>query len=405
MSNISFAILVTAVAFVVSGLVYPKALRFARQHDIVDNPNARKLQRIPIPVLGGVSVYIGIMAAAVLLLTFYQSPVLMWTLMGMSVMQVIGTWDDIEDISATLRFVIEVLLVGAFIALTDIYIDDLHGLWGIHSIEPEFGIPFSIVVGVGIINATNLIDGVDGYASGYGMLASLLFAIAFASVWDNSMVCMALIVGGALFPFFMHNVFGARSKMFMGDGGTLMLGVVMTVFVLYALSSHTRCDGLDDQGVSLTGLTLSFLCIPVFDTLRVMMVRITRGRSPFRPDKTHLHHLFIDMGFSHLGAALFILFLNLLVVAIWFVSYQLGASIDMQTYIVILLGVGVTFGFYKLMRMQQNGGPKDEDGYPTGTWLWHLMCRLGTWTHREDKRSWHVMRWFMDVPMMKWLDY
>ena len=77
------------------------------------------------------------------------------------------------------------------------------------------------------------------------------------------------------------------------------------------------------------------------------------GRSPFRPDKTHLHHLFIDMGFSHLGAALFILFLNLLVVASWFAAYQLGASIDMQTYIVILLGVGVTFGFYKLMRVQQ----------------------------------------------------
>ena len=129
------------------------------------------------------------------------------------------------------------------------------------------------------------------------------------------------------------------------------------------------------------------------------------GRSPFRPDKTHLHHLFIDMGFSHLGAALFILFLNLLVVASWFAAYQLGASIDMQTYIVILLGVGVTFGFYKLMRVQQNGGPKDVDGYPTGTWLWHLMCRLGKWTHREDKRSWRIMRWFMDVPMMKWMKY
>lgn len=405
MNNTSIAILVTVVAFVVSALVFPKALRFARQHDIVDNPNARKLQRIPIPVLGGVAVYTGIMAAAVVLLTFNQSTVLMWTLMGMTVMQVIGTWDDMEDISAILRFLIEVSLVGAFIALTDIYIDDFHGLWGIHRIGPEIGIPLSMVAGVGIINATNLIDGVDGYASGYGMMASLLFAFAFASVWDNSMVCMALIVAGALLPFFMHNVFGVRSKMFMGDGGTLMLGVLMTVFVLYALSSHTSCDGLDERGVSLTGLTLAFLCIPVFDTLRVMSARITRGRSPFRPDKTHLHHLFIDMGFSHLGAALFILFLNLLVVASWFAAYQLGASIDMQTYIVILLGVGVTFGFYKLMRVQQNGGPKDVDGYPTGTWLWHLMCRLGTWTHREDKRSWRIMRWFMDVPMMKWMKY
>lgn len=405
MSDVSIIILVTAVAFIVSAMVYPKTLRFARQHDIVDNPNARKLQRIPVPVLGGVGVFTGIMTGAVLLLVFDQDPILMWTLMGMTIMQVIGTWDDMEDISAILRFLIEIALVGAFVALTDIYIDDFHGLWGIHQIEPEFGIPLSIIAGVGVINATNLIDGVDGYASGYGMMACLLFAIAFSSVWDNTMVCMALIVAGALLPFFMHNVFGVRSKMFMGDGGTLMLGVLMTVFVLFALSSHTSCNSLDERGVSLTGLTLAILCIPVFDTLRVMSARIMRGRSPFRPDKTHLHHLFIDMGFSHLGAALFILFLNGLVVVSWFVSYQLGASIDVQTYIVLLLGFGVTFGFYKLMRSQQSRGIRDEDGYPTGTWLWHLMCRLGSWTHREDKHSWRVMRWFMDVPMMKWMKY
>ena len=67
----------------------------------------------------------------------------------------------------------------------------------------------------------------------------------------------------------------------------------------------------------------------------------------------------------------------------------------------LLMGFGVTFGFYKLMRNQQNGGPRDEEGYPMGTWLWHMMCRLGNWTHREDKRSWRVMRWLMDGPMMR----
>lgn len=401
MNDLYIAVGAMGLALVVSLLVFPKTLRFARQHDIVDNPNARKLQRVPVPVLGGVAVYTGIMTGAVLLLVFDQNPLLMWTLMGMTVMQVIGTWDDMEDILSVLRFLIEVALVGAFIALTGVYMDDLHGLWGVNAIPPEIGIPLSIASGVGIINATNLIDGVDGYASGFGMVASVLFALAFWSVWDHSMVTMAMIVAGALLPFFMHNVFGVRSKMFMGDGGTLMLGVLMTVFVLYTQSSQTPCDELADRGVSLTAMALAMLCIPVFDTVRVMSARVLRGRSPFRPDKTHLHHLFIDMGFSHLGAALFILFLNLLVVAVWFVAYLLGASIDMQTYLVLLMGFGVTFGFYKLMRNQQNGGPRDEEGYPMGTWLWHMMCRLGNWTHREDKRSWRVMRWLMDGPMMR----
>ena len=198
----------------------------------------------------------------------------------------------------------------------------------------------------------------------------------------------------------MHNVFGVKSKMFIGDGGTLMLGMMMTVCVFFALSSTQPCDRLDDEGLSLPAFALAVLCIPVFDTVRVMMMRILRGSSPFKPDKTHLHHLFIDMGFSHLGAALFILLLNFMVVLIWFALWKLGASVDVQMYIVITFGLIVTFGFYKLMKMQQNGGPVDEEGYPQGTALWHLMVKFGGYTHREDKRSWRMIRYIVDGPLL-----
>ena len=215
------------------------------------------------------------------------------------------------------------------------------------------------------------------------------------------MVCMMLVMIGALLPFFLHNVFGQKSRMFIGDGGTLMLGMMMTVCAFYALSSTQPCDKLDDKLLSLTAFTLAVLCIPVFDTLRVMTMRILRGVSPFKPDKTHLHHLFIDMGFSHLGAALFILLLNFLVVLIWLASWKMGASVDVQTYIVTFLGFMVTFGFYKFMKMQQNGGPVDEEGYPQGTSLWHMMVKLGGYTHREDKRFWKCMRYLVDGPMLR----
>ena len=380
--------------------VFPLALRFARKHGIVDNPNARKLQRVPIPVFGGIVVYSGILTGGIVLGLFMWSWVMVYGLIGMTIMMVIGMWDDIKDISALLRLLIEIALVSAFIALTGVYIDDLHGLWGIDELEPWVGIPLSIVAGVGIINAVNLIDGVDGYSSGYGMMACSLFGICFWSVWSPTMVCMMLIMIGALMPFFMHNVFGVKSKMFIGDGGTLMLGMLMAVCAFYALSSTQSCDKLDDEGLSLTAFTLAVLCIPVFDTVRVMTMRILRGTSPFHPDKTHLHHLFIDMGFSHLGAALFILLINFLVVMIWLLSWKLGASVDVQTYVVAILGFLVTFGFYKLMKSQQNGGPVDEEGYPQGSALWHLMEYMGTLTHREDKRFWRVMKYFVDGPML-----
>lgn len=381
-------------------MVFPMALRFARKHDIVDNPNARKLQRVPVPVFGGIVVYLGVLAGWLVLMLFMKSEVLSWGLVAMTIMMAIGMWDDMRDLSATLRFVIEFALVGAFIAVTGVYIDDFHGLWGIHELTPWLAIPLSLVVGVGIINAVNLIDGVDGYSSGYGILACVCVAIAFWQVWNPVMVCLTVIVIGAIIPFFLHNVFGARSKMFIGDGGTLMLGTLMAVMIFCSLSSKFGLEALEDKGMSLIAFTIAVACIPVFDTLRVMTMRILRGNSPFKPDKTHLHHLFIDMGFSHLGAALSILLINASVVLIWLLSWKLGASIDVQTYIVVALGFAVTFGFYKYMKSQQNGGPVDEEGYPQGSKVWHIAQKVGDFTHREDKRFWRTMRDLMDGPLL-----
>lgn len=390
------AISVFVVAMVISGLVYPVALDYAKRHNIVDNPNARKLQRVPVPVLGGLAVYMGILFGCLVIQFFVNEPYIWWGMIGMTVMLFIGMWDDIKLLSANFRFLVEVLLVGAFMWQTGIYFDDLHGLWGIHQLDPWLAIASSLVLGVGLINVMNLIDGVDGYSSGYGMLASVCFAVLFWTVWNNVLVSLALITIGALLPFFMHNVFGIRSKMFIGDGGTLMLGMLMTLFVFYSLSSRGRCAMLESEGVGLVALGFAIISIPWFDTMRVTFMRILRGKSPFRPDKTHMHHLFIDMGFSHLGAAFSILLMNLSVVLVWFALWYLGASIEVQTYVIIGMSFLLTFGFYKLMKGQQNSGPRDEEGYPQGTALWHWFCHLGALSHRENGPSWRILRWLMD---------
>ena len=394
------AIIVTLVAMLTSALVFPFALRFALKHDIVDKPNARKLQRSPVPVFGGVVVYSGILAGGLVLLFFFRSPMLAWILFSVALMMVIGTWDDINGLPAFVRLLVEVLLVGGFIATTGIYIDNLHGLWGVYEMDPLYAIPISIFAGVGTINAINMIDGVDGYSSGYAMLACLCFALAFHSAWTPGMVCLTLIAGGALLPFFMHNVFGARSRMFIGDGGTLMLGMLLTSLAFSALSSKVGLGPLEDQNVCIPALVIGVGCIPLFDAVRVMFVRMIHGKSPLKADKSHLHHLFIDMGFSHLGAAMFILQMNIVVLLGWWLAWYLGASMDVQLYIVVAMALMVTAGVYSLMRWQQNGGPVDEEGYPQGTKLWYLLCRLGEWTHKENKRAWRMMRFIMDYPLL-----
>jgi UDP-N-acetylmuramyl pentapeptide phosphotransferase/UDP-N-acetylglucosamine-1-phosphate transferase len=387
-------------SFVITTLVFPKVLRFARKHHIVDSPNARKLQRYPTPVLGGVAVYLGILIGYLVLASYQSSPVILWSLVAMTIMQIIGIWDDISDLSTMFRFLFEIVLVGVLIGVTGIYIDSFYGFWGFYQLNSIVAVTLSIVAGVGIINAVNMIDGVDGYVSGYCMQACLCFAVLFWVVKEPMMLCMTLVVAASLLPFFFHNVFGVKSKMFIGDGGTMMLGVLMAIFALFTLSSKSKCGMLATHNVSLIAFSLAVMCIPVFDTLRVMTLRILRGFSPFQSDKTHLHHLFIDMGFSHLGAALSILLINLSVVLIWFALWKFGVSIEWQTYIVALMGMTVTFGFYKLMKIQQFGGNTDENGRPQGTALWHFFLRMGEWSHREKGRVWRTIRWLMDS---RWL--
>jgi UDP-N-acetylmuramyl pentapeptide phosphotransferase/UDP-N-acetylglucosamine-1-phosphate transferase len=266
--------------------------------------------------------------------------------------------------------------------------------------NPLVAIPFSVFLGVGIINTINLIDGVDGYSSGYGMMACVCFALAFRSVWSPIMVCMTLIMIAALLPFFLHNVFGKKSRMFIGDGGALMLGMMLVVLTFCAMSSKGRVSGLSDSGMCVAAYLSAVGSIPLFDTIRVMTMRILRGRSPFSPDKTHLHHLFVDMGFSHIGAALSILFINIIVILMWLLSWKLGFSFEVQMYVVYFWGILMTFGFYKFMKIQQNNGPKDENGVPQGTALWRIMCKLGSMSHREKNASWRFMQNLVDGPLL-----
>ena len=397
MGTTQILIILFFLSLIVTTVVYPFVLRYALRHQIVDNPDARKIHRQPIPVMGGVAVYAGILAGCLAMALLVSGASIRWSIMAITTMLLLGVWDDMKNLSAILRLIVQFGIVGGYMALTGYHIHNFYGLFGIHEISLWVGIPLSLVGGVGIINAINMIDGIDGYSSGYGIMACTCFAVLFIFAGPPVWSSLAVIVTAALIPFFFHNVFGVKSKMFVGDGGTMMLGFLMAIFAIGALSMR-RCQELEAHGVGVIAMTLAVLCIPIFDTLRVMTARIVRGRSPFKPDKSHLHHLFIDMGFSHLGSAITILTMNFVVILVWLLLWLNGASINTQTCVVILMGLSVTSGFYKLMRWQQHSGPKDENGQPQGAPLWQTFCRIGKWSHIEDGTLWRVLQNIVDRP-------
>lgn len=338
------------IALFLVGWIHPKLVKIALLKNIVDNPDARKLQRTPVPVLGGVAVFFGVVIAIGCMSAVVDCSGLPVVIMAMMAMLYTGTMDDILSLSPGLRFVIEIVVVLLLIFVGGYCIDDFHGLWNIGRFSYWCAVPLTVVAAVGIINAINLVDGVNGLSSGYCIMACLIFGTLFFVAGEAPMTILAAVSVGALIPFFLHNVFGKTSKMFIGDGGTLVMGVVMSVFVIVILQNGSRVAAYVNPNVGLVPFTLAVLSVPVFDTLRVMSTRILKGTSPFRPDKTHLHHMFIDLGCSHVATTLAILGVNMFVVLCWWALEASGFSIAVQLYAVIAVSLLVTSGLYHFMQ-------------------------------------------------------
>ena len=335
-------------------VVHPSLVKIAHMKSIVDNPDARKLNKVPVPVLGGVGVFFGIMFSLSVAGYYVEGMNIQFELIiAMLIMLYTGVGDDILQLSPRLRFALQIFVVCLMMFLGGIYIDDFHGLWGIGELPWYIAVTLTIFSCVGIINSINLIDGVDGLCSGYGVFASLAFALCFLRMGDVSYAILAFAVAGAIFPFMLHNMFGERYKMFLGDGGSLVLGFICSLYVMRVIQS-----GNEVVSESTISLTLAVLAIPVFDTLRVMTARIVAKRSPFSPDKTHLHHMFIRLGYSHVITALNVIFLNGLVVLIWRLCKKLNLSGEVQLYVVIASGLLLTTGLYYTVEYFEKNKPQ-----------------------------------------------
>lgn len=336
--------------------VYFKILHIAKDKGLVDNPDARKLQKEPVPVMGGIAVFFGI--AMGLLAGYTVGGVLevdfglqlMPVLAAMVVMLYVGALDDIIGLSPRSRFAIEIATVAGLIFASGGCIDTFHGLWGIENFSWWIAVPLTIFAGVGIINAVNMVDGVNGLSSSICMLCNVLFGTVFMRAGDVSNAVLAFSMVAALFPFMIHNVFGQRSRMFIGDAGTMVMGILMTWFTICLLRSDSPIAYYDSaSGVNMIAFALAVLCVPIFDTLRVMTMRMMKGQSPFHADKTHLHHVFVNVGFSHFFTTASEVAIMLVVFLSWMVSVSCGASIEWQLYIVILTSVLLVWGTYALL--------------------------------------------------------
>lgn len=383
-SIILFVLFLTAL--IVSSVSFKYVLKIAQIKDIVDKPGPRKIQSSPIALMGGLVVYIGTISSIFLSNIFFPSNQLFCIVAAFTIMLFVGTVDDVITLSPWQKFIVEILVVLTFIFSSGWSLDNLHGLWGVYQLPMYISIPLTIIAAVGIINAVNMIDGVNGLSSGFCITMCIIYSFVFFHIEDYPGAVLAVSTLGGLIPFILHNIFGLKSKMFLGDGGTLMIGMIFSAFIISFVHDGSIFSEHVAPNCGIVAFALSTLSIPVFDTLRVMTTRMLKGTSPFAPDKTHLHHLLMDLHFSHIGTTITIVSLNLLITLIWYLSYRLGVSINFQLYIVVICALLFTYVFYGLARYCER----------KNNIIYNILIKIGDRTHVGNTKFYLGLRKRLD---------
>lgn len=292
-------------AFVVTLISIPPIIALINRFRLYDMPSARKLHSSPIPTMGGIAIMAGMMAGLVLWFPFSNELAQVSFFFSIAVLFGLGILDDLKDLSARYKFIIQ-LGLALLIALSGIRITTFSGLFGIYDLPLNAQYTFTILAIVGITNAFNLIDGIDGLAGGLGFMSLVTLGFFLTMNGDAYTALIAFALAGGILAFLYFNFNPA--KIFMGDTGSLVLGFVTAVLCIRLMQVNEMAANpvLSHAPVFVLGIVL----IPFYDTLRVFALRIWKGKSPFVADKTHIHHLLTNQGFSHGFAAKLICFIH-----------------------------------------------------------------------------------------------
>ena len=310
-------------AMVIVALSIPSIIKVAKAKNLYDYPDARKAHRNSIPTLGGLAIFAGLIVSVLIWTDFKTTLEIKYILAAVILIFFIGLKDDILVIAADKKLIVQLLAAFILTVLGNIRITSLHGFAGIHEIPYFVSVLLSIFVIIVVLNGMNLIDGIDGLASGVGIVTSLTFGLYFYLIGKTDYVIFISAVIGALSAFFMYNVFGNKNKIFMGDTGSLIVGLVLAVFAIkfneYNLTAVSKY-----QLSAAPAVSIGILIIPLFDTFRVFILRVVNGKSPFKADKNHMHHRLLYIGMSHSRATFVIVIANLFFIGLSFILDFVG---------------------------------------------------------------------------------
>ncbi len=320
------------IAFVFTFFAIPTIIEIADKKKLFDIPDERKVHQHAIASLAGVGMFTAVIFAILLTVNFQLNPEFQYILAAMFLIFFTGLRDDLVELAAFKKLIVQVAAAGIIIHLGGIRFDNLSEMVGLQNIPSELSIPLSYIMIILVVNAFNLIDGVDGLSGSLGLMATLLLGAYFYLAGVQAYALLSFSLSAALLAFLIFNFHPA--KIFMGDSGSLLMGLVLAILVIKFINTASNPLGTLPVA-SAAAIGISLVLIPLVDTIRVFAIRILKGRSPFSPDRNHVHHILLDKGLNHSSVNIVCVLANILIIAAVYAARGLNN-------IVLLL---VTFAF------------------------------------------------------------
>jgi UDP-GlcNAc:undecaprenyl-phosphate GlcNAc-1-phosphate transferase len=316
-------LLTASVSFIITFFAIPAIISVAEQKKLFDIPDGRKLHSRPIASLGGIGIFSGFFLACILGISVKAFPEFQYFFAAATIIFFLGINDDIIALTAIRKVIGQVLAAAILIHLGDIRITSMHGLFGLEAIPESVSLALSYMTIIVVINAFNLIDGIDGLAGTLGMLTTSVFGAYFFYVGMPGYAVMAFAMAGSLLAFLIFNYNPA--KIFMGDTGSLLLGLINAILVIkFIVVADSTAVILPLESAVAIGFAI--LIVPLVDTIRVFSIRIFHGQSPFSPDRRHIHHLLLDRGLNHKHITLCCASMNIFFIAVAYYGRAMGPT-------------------------------------------------------------------------------
>lgn len=357
--------LVIFFSFTIGFFFMPVVIEVAKKYNFVVSPNKRTSHNGDVPNIGGINIFVSFLFT-VFLFSYSVFSDIQFVVLGLFIILIVGFIDDLIDIKASWKLIGEVVAAFFLIVVADLRLPSFHGFLGIYELPLLISYAVSFFVFIVIVNSLNLIDGVDGLASGLGIMYSLFFAIYFQLTGHADLSITAYAMVGSLVVFFFYNVFSNKRKIFMGDSGALLLGYMINLFVFSFCGMNADRDVPDIFLMNAApAVIISLLIVPLFDTVRVMVTRMKKGHSPFLADKNHVHHLMLGLGLKHRDVSFILMGITLgfLIVGLIFRNFpnEILVTIDLILCIVLIKILWNLVDKKKQSNENQNANKKQDE--------------------------------------------